>query len=92
MFTAKTGDVGDITATGRGPMVPYLYAVRPAGIPPLDEIRAKVENDARMAKAREAAKAQLTSAMSAGKRAYPSRRSIAGRKSTEACCRVKRGR
>jgi peptidyl-prolyl cis-trans isomerase D len=64
-FNAKVGDVGDITATARGPMIPYLYQIRPAGVPPLDEIRAKVENDARMAKAREAAKATLAHALPA---------------------------
>lgn len=65
-FSAKTGDVGDVTATPRGPMVPYLYGIRPAGVPPLEEMRARVESDARMAKAREAAKATLARALPAG--------------------------
>ena len=64
-FSAKVGDVGEVTATPRGPMVPYVYGVRPAGVPPLDEIRAKVENDARNAKAREAAKNALARALPA---------------------------
>jgi peptidyl-prolyl cis-trans isomerase D len=64
-FTAKVGDVGDITATQRGPMIPYLYGIRPAGVPSLDEIRARVENDARNAKAREAAKTSLAKALPA---------------------------
>lgn len=64
-FSAKAGDVGEITATQRGPAIPYLYGVRPAGVPPLDEIRARVENDARMAKARELAKATLARALPA---------------------------
>ena len=64
-FSANVGDVGDITATQRGQMIPYLYGVRPAGVPPLDEIRARVENDARMAKARELARQALARAMPA---------------------------
>lgn len=64
-FSANVGDVGDIMATQRGPAIPYLYGVRPAGVPPLDEIRARVENDARMAKARDLAKATLARAMPA---------------------------
>ena len=64
-FSANVGDVGDITATPRGPIVPYLYAVRPAGVPPLDEIRARVQNDARMAKARERARDALAKALPA---------------------------
>ena len=65
VFSGKIGDVGDVTATPRGPMVPYLYGIRPAGVPPLDEMRAKVENDARMAKARESAKSALARALPA---------------------------
>ena len=64
-FSANVGDIGDITATNRGPAIPYLYGVRPAGVPTLAEIRAKVENDARMAKARELAKAAVARAMPA---------------------------
>lgn len=66
VFSAEVGDVGQITGTQRGPAIPYLYGIRPAGVPPLNEIRARVENDARMAKAREAAQATLAKAMSAG--------------------------
>jgi peptidyl-prolyl cis-trans isomerase D len=59
-FNAKTGDAGDaIVATQRGPAIPYLYGVRPAGVSPLDEIRGRVEADARMEKARQAAKLAL---------------------------------
>ncbi len=64
-FSAKMGDVGEVTATQRGPMIPYLYGVRAAGVPALNEIRARVENDARMAKAREQAKAVLARALPA---------------------------
>ena len=65
-FSAKTGDVGEIAATQRGPAIPYLYGIRPAGVPPLDEIRARVDNDARLAKARDRAREVVASALSAG--------------------------
>jgi peptidyl-prolyl cis-trans isomerase D len=65
-FSAKQGDVGDVIGTQRGPAIPYLAGVRPAGVTALTEIRDKVESDAKMAKARELAKAQLSAALSAG--------------------------
>jgi peptidyl-prolyl cis-trans isomerase D len=65
-FAAKTGDVGDIIGTQRGPAIPYLYGVRPADVSPLADIRAKVEADARQAKARTLAAQKLAAAMSAG--------------------------
>jgi peptidyl-prolyl cis-trans isomerase D len=64
-FSAKEGDVGEIVGTGRGPAIPYLYGVRKAGVTALDEIRGKVEADARMEKARQAAKAELAKALPA---------------------------
>lgn len=64
-FSAKTGDIGEIVATQRGPAIPYLYGVRPAGVPPLEEIRARVETEARMARARERAKEALARALPA---------------------------
>jgi len=65
VFSAKAGDVGPVIGTSRGPIVPYLAAVRPAGVASLEEVRAKVENDLRMEKARAAAEASLRAAMPA---------------------------
>src|SRR5438132_6717329 len=64
-FSAKQDDVGDIIGTQRGQAIPYLYGVRPAGVTDLSEIRARVENDARMAKARELARQALAKALPA---------------------------
>jgi peptidyl-prolyl cis-trans isomerase D len=62
-FSAKQGDVGEIIGTQRGPAIPYLYAVRAAGISDLSEVRARVEADARAAKARELARQELAKAL-----------------------------
>jgi len=65
-FAAKQGDVGDqVVGTQRGPAIPFLYGVRPAGVSSLDEIRGKVEADARQEKARQAAKDALAKALPA---------------------------
>lgn len=65
-FGAKQGDIGDqVVGTQRGPSIPYLYGVRPAGVTALDEIRGRVEADARMEKARQAAKDALAKALPA---------------------------
>jgi peptidyl-prolyl cis-trans isomerase D len=64
-FAAKQGDIGDIIATQRGPMIPFLSNIRPAGVSPFDEVRAKVENDARMEKARQLAQQALAKALPA---------------------------
>ena len=56
---------GEIIGTQRGPAIPYLYAIRPAGITELSEIRAKVETDARNAKARQIAQQKLAQALPA---------------------------
>lgn len=64
-FAAKVNDVGEILGSQRGPIIPFLYAIRAAGVSPLDEVRAKVENDARMEKARQAAQQALARAMPA---------------------------
>jgi peptidyl-prolyl cis-trans isomerase D len=58
-FAAKQNDVGDIIGTQRGPAIPFLYSIRSAGVSPLDEVRAKVENDAKMEKARQLARQAL---------------------------------
>ena len=60
-FTAKAGDFGPIIDTQRGPIVPYLAELRPAGTTPLAEIRDRVENDVRQAKSRKAAQDMLAS-------------------------------
>ena len=64
-FSAKQGDVGEIIGTQRGPAIPYLYGIRPAGISDLSEVRARVEADARAAKARELAREELAKALPA---------------------------
>jgi peptidyl-prolyl cis-trans isomerase D len=63
-FGAKQGDAGDIVGTQRGPAIPYVFGIRPAGISPLTEIRARVEADAKLEKARELARTSLANAMS----------------------------
>jgi peptidyl-prolyl cis-trans isomerase D len=64
-FAAKPGDVGDIIGSQRGPIIPYLSNARNAGVSDLNEVRAKVENDVRMEKARQAAAAALAKALPA---------------------------
>jgi peptidyl-prolyl cis-trans isomerase D len=64
-FAAKVNDVGDILGSQRGPVIPFLYAIRAAGVSPLDEVRAKVENDARMEKGRQLAQQALAKALPA---------------------------
>lgn len=63
-FSAKQGDTGEVSNTQRGLVLPYLAAIRPAGITALDEVRVKVESDARMARARELARQKLATALS----------------------------
>jgi len=64
-FAAKVNDVGEIIGSQRGPIIPFLYSIRAAGVSPLDEVRAKVENDARTEKARLLAQQALSRAMPA---------------------------
>ena len=64
-FAAKQNDVGEILGSQRGPVIPFLYAIRAAGVSPLEEVRAKVENDARMEKARQLAQQALVKALPA---------------------------
>jgi len=64
-FAAKQNDVGEILGSQRGPVIPFLYAIRSAGVSPLEEVRAKVENDARMEKARQLAQQVLARALPA---------------------------
>jgi peptidyl-prolyl cis-trans isomerase D len=64
-FGAKPGDIGEIIGTQRGPMIPFLVAARNAGVSDFAEVKAKVENDARMEKARQAAMQALAKDMPA---------------------------
>jgi peptidyl-prolyl cis-trans isomerase D len=64
-FAAKQGDVGDVMGTQRGPAIPYLLAIRPAGISPLAEIRDRVELEAKMDRARDLARDTMARAMPA---------------------------
>jgi peptidyl-prolyl cis-trans isomerase D len=64
-FAAKQGDVGDVIGTQRGPAIPYLLAVRPAGVSPLAEVRDRVELDAKMGKARDLARDAVSRALPA---------------------------
>ena len=61
-FSAKQGDVGSPIGTRRGIVVPFLAGVRPAGVMALGENRARVEADAKLAKARELAMEALRKA------------------------------
>ena len=61
-FTAKQNDIGEMVGTQRGIVIPFLYGIRPAGVTALSEIRSRVENDARMEKARAAAREALARA------------------------------
>jgi peptidyl-prolyl cis-trans isomerase D len=65
-FGAREGDLGPIIDTQRGPVVPFLKQSRAAGVAPLAEIRAKVEQDARVQKAREQAAQMLRAAIRPG--------------------------
>jgi parvulin-like peptidyl-prolyl isomerase len=62
-FSAKQGDVGELAATQRGIIIPYLYGIRPSGVTALAEIRGRVENDARMEKGRQIARDSLAKAL-----------------------------
>ena len=64
-FAAKEGDVSDVMGTQRGPAIAYLYSIRKAGMTAETEIRAKVEADARNAKARDVAKQELAKSLPA---------------------------
>lgn len=62
-FAAKVGDLGPIVDTPRGPVVPFLKETRPSGVAPLTEVRAKVEYEAKLAKARQMAQASAATAV-----------------------------
>ena len=62
-FTAKQGDISEVIPTQRGPLVAFVEGVRPSGVSPLADIRAKVEQDAKLDKARQLAQQKLQQAM-----------------------------
>jgi len=62
-FTAKEGDISDVIQTQRGPLIGFVGGVRPSGVSPLADIRAKVEQDAKLEKARQLANQKLGAAM-----------------------------
>ncbi len=64
-FAAKQGDIGEIMGSQRGPIIPFLFSIRAAGVAPLEEVRAKVEADLRMEKARQLAQQSLAKALPA---------------------------
>jgi peptidyl-prolyl cis-trans isomerase D len=63
-FASKEGDITDVPmGTPKGIVIAYMVATRPAGVASLDEVREKVTQDAKMQKAREAARTMLASLM-----------------------------
>ncbi len=62
-FSAKQNDVGEMVGTQRGIVIPFLYGIRPAGVAALAEIRDRVTQDAKMAKAKQLALQALQNAM-----------------------------
>jgi peptidyl-prolyl cis-trans isomerase D len=63
-FKAKAGDVSDPIGTPRGIAIAYLASTRQSGVSPLAEVKQKVEQEARQAKARDAARVALAQALS----------------------------
>jgi peptidyl-prolyl cis-trans isomerase D len=82
-FSAKEGDVSPVIGTPRGPAIAYLVSTRPAGTSALAEIRQKVEEDARQAKAIEAARARLAQ-LAAGATSIDAIAAAAGQTAREA--------
>jgi peptidyl-prolyl cis-trans isomerase D len=63
-FAAKDGEVSDPPiGTPKGIVIAYLAGTRPAGVSALAEIKEKVEQDAKMQKARDAARTALAQMM-----------------------------
>ena len=62
-FSAKQGDISDVIGTQRGPAIAYVAGIRAAGVAPLEDIRDRVTNDAKLAKARALAQQHLTAAI-----------------------------
>lgn len=63
VFAAKPGDVSEPIGTPRGIAIAYVEGVRGAGTATLAEVRQQVEQDARLDKARQAARASLAQMM-----------------------------
>jgi peptidyl-prolyl cis-trans isomerase D len=61
VFDAESGDIGGPRATPRGWIVWQLVKVIPAGVPPLEEVRAEVEAQLRREKALELARSTAQS-------------------------------
>lgn len=90
-FAAKEGELSDPPiGTPKGIVIAYLAGIRPAGVTALNEIRQKVEQDAKMQKAREAAKNVLAQMMAgaptidaiAAKAGQPAQEASVGRQGT----------
>jgi peptidyl-prolyl cis-trans isomerase D len=62
-FSAKPGDISDPKGTPRGIVIAYVAGSRPAGVSALNDIREKVAEDARLEKARTAARTALAQQM-----------------------------
>ena len=62
-FSAKQGDISDVIGTQRGPAIAYMEGIRAAGVAPLEDIRERVTNDAKLAKARTLAQQHLAAAI-----------------------------
>jgi peptidyl-prolyl cis-trans isomerase D len=62
-FAAKPGEISGPLGTQPGVVIAYVAGTRPAGVTALVDIREKVEEDARMEKARAAARAALAQQM-----------------------------
>ncbi|HYK01485.1 MAG TPA: SurA N-terminal domain-containing protein [Thermoanaerobaculia bacterium] len=62
-FAAKPGDISGPLGTPRGIVIAYVANTRPAGVSALNDIRERVDEDARMEKARNAARAALAQQM-----------------------------
>lgn len=63
VFAAKQGDISDPIGTPKGPAIAFVEITRPAGVSTLEDVRAKVEQDAKAKKASEAARTQLAQLM-----------------------------
>ncbi|HUP60145.1 MAG TPA: peptidyl-prolyl cis-trans isomerase [Thermoanaerobaculia bacterium] len=62
-FSAKEKDISPVIGTPRGPVIAFMSGVRPSGVSPLGEVRAKVEEEAKQAKAGEASRVALAQMM-----------------------------
>jgi hypothetical protein len=62
-FSAKQGEISDVIGTQRGPTLVYVAGIRPAGVTPFEEVKAQVESDAKIARAREMAKQKVAAAV-----------------------------